>query len=155
MDELKQKLITFHKNCRQFIEGCDKLEEAGLWNKEALGEMEAFYLNDMASVVIRLIALDKNISEKEVKYLKESFGFSYTVDELAIVYENSKENLQEYFDEDLSNAVKYLWELDRELADCYQKLIYLICDIIASSDGIVLTMEKKEIERLMAMCKPQ
>ena len=62
----------------------------GLWDKEALGEMDVFYSNDLTSVIIRLIATDGKITQKEVDFLNETFDFEYTLDELIDVYKQGR-----------------------------------------------------------------
>lgn len=136
-----------------FLTGCDAIEELGLWNKEKLGEMEAFYSNDIVSIIIRLIACDDVISEKEVQYLNETFGFEYTLEELCEVYNSCKDDIvSQSFDENFENGISYMRELNEKLANSYKELLSLICDIIIKSDGIVSESELLELNKLKEMC---
>lgn len=133
--------------------GCDSIEEMGDWNKETLGEMDVFYSNDLSSVIIRLIASDGKISEKEVHYLNETFGFEYTIEELIDVYNNCKEDIGRSFDEDFANGISYMRKINSKLADAYKELLSLVCTIIVESDGIIAKSEIEEIKRLKIMCE--
>ena len=66
MSNLENYTQSFRMKYESFLTGCDAMEELGLWDKENLGEMEGYYVNDMVSVIIRLIATDGRITEKEV-----------------------------------------------------------------------------------------
>lgn len=125
----------------QFLIGCDSIEESGLWDKEQYGEMDVFYSNDMASIIIRLIASDGRITEREVSYLNENFGLDYTLETLTEVYEHSKEAIGASFDEVFENGVALLRSINEKLADAYKELLALVCDIIIASDGIVTPAE--------------
>jgi len=136
-----------------FINGCDSLEDIGLWDKENLGEMEAFYTNDLASIIIRLIATDGYIVQEEVDYFNKTFGFGYSLDKLVELYNDCKENIDEAFDENFENGITYMRKINGKLAEEYKELLYMVCDIIINSDGIVTAEEISEIEKLRDMCK--
>lgn len=147
IDKLTEQFKSLYE---RFLIGCDSIEEIGLWNKEEHGEMDVFYQNDLVSVILRLIASDGNISEKEVEYLNQNFGFGYTADELTDVYENCKEEIECSFDENFANGISYMRTLNTKLADAYKELLGLICDIIVESDNIVSDDETKIINQLKA-----
>ena len=154
MDSLMTKVDSFRTKYEAFITGCDSIEEMGLWDKETLGEMEAFYANDMASIVMRLIATDGIITEREVGYFNQTFDFNYTLDELAEVYDSCKDNIIGHaFDESFENGITYMRKINSKLADAYKELLALICDIIINSDGIVAAAELEEVKGLKAMCE--
>ena len=144
---------SFKMKYESFLTGCDSIEEMGLWDKETLGEMEAFYLNDLTSVIIRLIAADGNISQKEVDYLNEAFGFEYTLDELIAVYEACQEDIGHAFDEQFENGITYMRKINGKMADAYKELLSLICTIIIESDGIVAASELSTVQQLKALCE--
>ena len=148
-----KKIESFQMKFESFLTGCDALEELGMWNKEALGEMDVFYTNDLASVIIRLIATDGKISQKEVEYLNETFGFTYTLDTLTEVYSSCKDTLDHTFDENFENGISYMRAMNEKLADAYKELLVLICQIIMESDGVIAQTEVAEVKRLMAMCE--
>ncbi len=153
MKNLKTYSEEFKFKFEKFLMGCDSIEEMGLWDKDTLGEMDVFYSNDLSSVIIRLIASDGMISEKEVQYLNETFGFEYTLDELTDVYDSCKEDIGHSFDEEFENGISYMRKLNGKLADAYKELLALICDIIVESDGVISETEIEEVKNLKAMCE--
>ena len=152
MKNIDTYVETFKFNHEAFINGCDSLEELGLWDKDALGEMDAFYSNDLTSVIIRLIATDGRVTQREVDYLNATFGFEYTLDGLTEVYESCKDDIGRSFDENFENGITYMRKINSNLADAYKGLLALICDIIIESDGIVARAELDEVKRLKALC---
>lgn len=153
MKNIETYTDSFKMKYEAFINGCDSIEEIEQWDKEALGEMDVFYTNDLTSVIIRLIAVDGNISQKEVDYLNKAFGFEYTLDELVEVYENCIDNIDEAFDENFENGITYMRKINGKLADAYKELLYMICDIIINSDEVVSSAEIDEVKRLKEMCE--
>ena len=141
----------FNLKHEQFIIGCDAIEEAGLWDKEAYGEMEAFYSADMACIIIRLIAADGRITDKEVDYLNENFGFDYDLVTLIHAYESSKEVLGEAFDEFFVKGIELLESINAGMAKAYRALLSLACDIIIASHVVVTSAEIKELERVKSL----
>ncbi len=153
MKNLKTYSEEFKFKFEKFLMGCDSIEEMGLWDKDTLGEMDVFYSNDLSSVIIRLIASDGMISEKEVQYLNETFGFEYTLDELTDVYDSCKEDIGHSFDEEFENGISYMRKINSKLADAYKELLSLVCDIIVESDGVISDVEIEEVKNLKAMCE--
>lgn len=153
MENIKYYVDSFKTKFEAFLIGCDSIEEIELWDKEALGEMDAFYTNDMVGVIIRLIAADGDISQRETAYLNESFGFEYTVEELRNAYESTRECLDESFDESFENGISYMRRINSGLADAYKELLVLICEIIIHSDGAIDFAELEEVERLKSLCE--
>lgn len=153
MKNIEFYVESFKTKYEAFLIGCDSIEEMELWDKEALGEMDAFYTNDMVGVIIRLIASDGDITLKETRYLNETFGFDYTVEELRNAYEGSRECLDESFDESFENGISYMRRINSKLADAYKELLVLICDIITHSDGSIDFAELEEVERLKKLCE--
>ena len=153
MKAIELYVESFKTKYEAFLTGCDSIEELDLWDKEANGEMEAFYANDLAGVIIRLIAADGKITAREVDYLNETFGFEYTLEEMKEVYRASKDTIEENFDENFENGISYMRKINDKLADAYKELLALICRIIIESDGIVAEAEIAEVERLKALCE--
>ena len=153
MKNIEMYIDSFKTKYELFLIGCDSMEEMGLWDKETLGEMEAFYFNDLTGVIIRLIAADGNIAQKEVDYLNETFGFDYTLEGLVYVYNSCKDNINQAFDENFENGITYMRKINTKLADAYKELLYLICEIIINSDGMITQEETVEIEKLKNICK--
>ncbi len=144
MEEFKTKY-------ERFLIGCDALEDLNLWDKEEHGEMDVFYQNDLVSVILRLIAVDGEISEKEAEYLNKTFGFEFSADELADIYESCKEEVSHSFDEQFENGITYMRSINEKLADAYKELLELICDIIIESDGVIAPEEIEEAKKLKAL----
>ena len=152
MNNAARYIDSFKMKHEAFLVGCDAIEEMGLWNKEAYGEMDVFYSNDLVSVIIRLIATDGKISQKEVDYLNETFDFEYTLEELTEVYENCLEDIDHAFDENFENGITYMRRINAKLADAYKELLSLICTIIIESDEVVAEAELAEVRRFKTLC---
>lgn len=153
MGNINNIIDSFKMKYESFLIGCDSIEEMGLWDKEAHGEMYAFYSNDLASVIIRLIATDGKITQKEVEYLNGTFDFEYTLEELIDVYNACKDDIGQAFDENFENGITYMRKINAKLADAYKELLSLICEIIIESDGVITESEISEVKRLKAMCE--
>ena len=104
MDRLNALSESFKTKYERFLIGCDSIEELDQWDKEANGEMDVYYSNDIVSVIIRLIAADGSFSERETDYLNEFFGFDYTTEELKNIYDDCGEAIESLFDEDLGSG---------------------------------------------------
>lgn len=141
----------FKSKYEGFLIGCDAVEELNLWNKEEHGEMDVFYQNDLFSVILRLIAVDGLITNKEAEYLNKNFGFDFTAEELAEVYENCLEEVSRSFDEQFENGVTVMRAINAKLADAYKELLELICDIIIESDDVIDPAEIEEAKKLKAL----
>lgn len=153
MKNVEMYIDSFKMKHESFLIGCDSIEEMGLWDKEALGEMDVFYSNDLTSVIIRLIATDGKITQKEADFLNETFDFEYTLDELIDVYNSCKDDIGHAFDENFENGITYMRKINAKLADAYKELLSLICEIIIESDGVIAESEIAEVKRLKAMCE--
>lgn len=153
MKNIEQSVENFKFKHELFINGCDSIEEAHQWDVERLGDMDAFYTNDLASIIIRLVAVDGSISQKEVDYTNETFGFSYTLEELTEVYNSCIDDIDQSFDENFHNGISYMRKINSKLADAYKELLCLICDIIIESDGVVTPEEADEVRRLKKLCE--
>ena len=125
----------------KFINACDSFEEIDKWDKDENGEMDIFYENDLISIILRLVAADGEISDKEVEYLNKSFGFDYTAESLKEAYENCREEIGAPFDEMFKKGVELLRSVSEKLADLYLELLGIICDIIILSDGFIAQSE--------------
>lgn len=153
MKNVDMYIDSFKMKYESFLIGCDSIEKMGLWDKEAHGEMDAFYSNDLTSVIIRLIATDGKITQKEVDYLNETFDFEYSLEELIDVYNACRDDIGQAFDENFENGITYMRKINAKLADAYKELLSLICEIIIESDGVIAESEVSEVKRLKAMCE--
>ena len=153
MKNIDMYVENFKARHEMFINACDSMEVLGLWDKEKLGEMDTFYSTDLASIIIRIIASDGKITDKEVKYLNKTFDFKYTLHELIEVYNSCKDDIGHSFDESFENGITHMRKINEKLADEYKELLFLVCDIIIESDGIISEAEIEEVKRLKEICK--
>lgn len=138
----------FKTKYERFLIGCDALEDLNLWDKDEYGEMDVFYQNDLVSVILRLIAVDGEISDKETEYLNRNFGFEDTTEELIDIYESCEEEVSHSFDEQFENGITLMRSINEKLADAYKELLNLICEIIIESDDVIAPEEIKEAKKL-------
>ena len=153
MSKLAEYSESFKLKYEKFLIGCDSLEEMGLWDKEAFGEMDAFYSTDLVSVIIRLIAADGAISQAEVAYINDIFGFTYTVEELKNLYDECGEAIESLYEEGMASCLSVMKEINERLAAAYQELLSLICDIVMESDGVIAAPELEMARKLKALGK--
>lgn len=140
----------FRSLYESFRTGCDSLEEMGLWDKESLGEMEVFYLNDLTAVILRLIASDGVVSRKEAEFVNLAFDLNYSVSELQAVYENCRDYIGASFEELFAGGVGMLKKINPRLAEAYRRLLSLVCAAVAESDGVVSPQEAAEAAKWQA-----
>ena len=152
MTRLEKLYEEYERDYELFQAGCDTVEEKGLWNKEADGEMEVYFENDLISIVLRLIAVDGEITDKEAEYFNRCFWYNCSTEELKEIYANCKENVGRTFDEQFLQGVQHLSTIDKDLAEAYRRIIVLVCDIIVESDGVVNEKEMGEIKHLRELC---
>ncbi len=153
MTNLESKAEIFRARHEAFILGCDSIEELKLWDKETHGEMDAFYSNDLATVIIKLIGVDGVIDKKEVEYFNKTFGFDYTKEEMIAVYNSCVDDISRFVDESFENGVTLMRKINVKLADAYKALLQLVSEIIIESDGIVAEKELEEVRRFKALCE--
>ena len=153
MEKLEMLTKEFCAKHEEFITRCDAIEDTELWDKAEYGDMDAFYSNDLASVIIRLTAVDGNITYREVEYFNKTFMLDYRFEELKEVYNNCKDTIDHSFDESFKNGITLMRAIDPSLADLYKELLVLVCEIIIESDGYVKESEIEEAKRLKALCE--
>lgn len=141
----------FIERWEKFIVGCDALEESGKWNKSEYGEMEAFYENDMISIILRLIVSDDRITVEEADYLNKMFGFEYTPEELRELYESFAANVGEDPDAMLIEDYDLLKQVSAELATYYRELVSFACGIISESDGALAHYEFRTANHIISL----
>lgn len=149
MEEIKWYAESFRMKLDAFRTGCDAIELQNLWDKARLGEMEVFYESELVAVLLRLIASDGRITQREADVFNDSFGFCYSLPALEEICDSCTINLAQAFDEDLENGVYYLRGIQERLADAYKELLALGCKILIKSDGIVAREELAEVQRLV------
>ena len=151
MGKIDSLTEAFRVQYDRFIIGCDAIEETGAWDKDAFGEMDVFYENDLVSLVLRLIAADGKISGREVDYLNRNFGLDYTVERLAETYDLFRREIGESFDEKFKSDVACMKAINGKLAALYEELLRIICDIVIASDGEISPEEIEEAKRIKAL----
>ena len=151
MSNLASYSDSFKLKYEKFLCGCDSVEEMGLWDKETYGEMDAFYSADLVSVIIRLIAADGAVSQAEVAYINDIFGFAYTVEELQTLYKECEEGIEHIYDEGIAGGYAVMKAINGKLAAAYKELLTLICDIVMASDGVLAAPELDMAQKLKAL----
>lgn len=149
MNKIEALTESFRTRLDSFMIGCDSLEEIDLWDKETYGEMDAYYLNEFISTILRLVAADNNISEDEVDYLNDYFGFEYSLEELQFTYDNCRDEISEAFTERLAEDYRRIQSANSDLAEEFKKLLLTICDVLAESDGAITDEERNELEMIV------
>lgn len=143
VEQLKTYSDSFKIKFEKFLNGCDAVEELEQWDLEENGEMDVFYSADLTSIVVRLIAADGNISQKEVDYLNDFFGFDYTVNELIELYDDCADAIDNLLNDEAENGLNLLRSINERLANAYVDLILTLCDIVIASDDVI---DKAEVE---------
>ena len=151
MGKIDSLTEAFRVQYDRFIQHCDAIEETGAWDKETFGEMDVFYENDLVSLILRLIAADGKISGREVEYFNRNFGFDYTAEQLAEVYDICRGEIGESFDEKFKEDVASMRAINGELAALYEELLRNICDIVIASDGEISPEEIEEARRIKSL----
>ena len=148
MKDLSILTDSFKLKYEKFILGCDSIELDESWDKEANGEMDVFYENEILSVILSLIIADGTIGEAEVRYLNDNFGLSYSVEQLKTVYIALGDEIDAFFERYFKAGYQMLQGIHEKLATAYKELFELICQIIVESDGRVSEEEKQVIAGL-------
>lgn len=148
MNKLDLYTESFKAKYESFLIGCDSIEEIDLWDKDAYGEMDIFYTNDIVSVILRLIAADGDFSEQEAVYVKKFFGLQYSSSELKEIYDECGDAIEKLFDEEIESGIAYLRKINGKLADAYKELLLIACDIIIESDGVIAKAETELARQL-------
>ena len=141
----------FNMRWDKFIVACDALEETGKWNKDEYGEMEAYYENDMISIILRLIVCDDRVTVEEADYLNNIFGFQYTPEELRELYKSFSNAVEGDADAMLIEGYALLKSVSPELAAYYRELVSYACGIISESDGAVAQNEYRTSNHIIAL----
>lgn len=141
----------FKAKYESFLIGCGSVEELGGWDKEAFGEMDVFFENDLMGMILRLIATDGEICGKEVEYVNKNFGFNHTVESLKFAYENCQEMLEDSFDENFKKGYLRMEKINAKLAATYKDLLGTICDIVIASDDEIAPEEIEEAKRIKTL----
>lgn len=151
MDNLQEYMAGFRLNYEKFLVGCDAQETENAWPVDELGEMDVYFANDLACVIIRLIAADGVFADAEVDFLNSALGFDYTVDELKAVYKECGDKITDLFNNELGESVNRLESVNPALAETYKQMMTMIGKIVIESDGIVTEKEKEAAKELISL----
>ena len=109
MKELDISAESFQLNFDKFLMGCEAVGGATLWDADTYGAMEDYYAELLVSILLRTITADGWVSDREVNYLNQLFGFDYDSGELEQVYDGCADMLgSETFDKDLVDGIQRL-----------------------------------------------
>lgn len=147
MNQLQELSDAFKLQYEKFVNGCAAVEEQGLWNDARYDSMEAYYYNDIMCVILCLISADGTFSDTEADYVNNCFGFTYTADELQEMYGTEGSSIRSMLSDEVPAGFRLLKSINEKLAAHYRDMLFLICDMIAESDGIK-PAESREIESL-------
>ncbi|MCR4644782.1 MAG: TerB family tellurite resistance protein [Oscillospiraceae bacterium] len=152
MSKIQEYAESFKLKYERFLIGCDAVQEEGDWSTENLGDMGAYYTRELLIMILRIITADGWVSQKEVDYLNEFFGFTYTQKELDKALDGLDSPLHSASNEKvIIDSMKLLRSINPRLAASFRELVLLSCGIMSMSDGIVTDEEKEEIAKLRAL----
>ena len=143
----RERVARIQSLWTSFLDACDE-QEVDSWDKDELGEMDAYYANEALSVAIHLIATDGVFGDDEVECLNAIFDYDYSVETLEETYENVDVYIDAMFDEELDDGILLLRGCNDDLADAYQDILCEICDAIIESDGDITRKERDEAREL-------
>ena len=149
MSSAKEYIDDFKANYEQFMLSCDAVEEEGKWPKDELGEMNAYFMNDFACVIIRLVAADGKIDEEELAFLNDALGFDYKAEELEELYKNDGDRIDAYFETELDDSLAMIKGINEKLAESFKNLLVMVGKIVVESDGVVTEEEKGAAQKLI------
>ncbi|MBR3630480.1 MAG: hypothetical protein IKN55_08435 [Oscillospiraceae bacterium] len=149
MHTIQEYAESFKLKYERFLIGCDAVQEEGNWSTQNLGDMGAYYTRELLILILRIITADGWVAQKEVDYLNEFFGFTYTRPELDQALEGLEDRLRSRSAEkSITDSVKLLHGINPRLAGAFRELVSLSCTIMSLSDGFVTKEERLEIAKL-------
>lgn len=149
MSNAKEYIDDFKANYDQFMMSCDAIEEEGKWPLDEMGEMNAYFMNDFACVIIKLVAADGKIDEEELAFLNDALGFEYKAEELEELYKNDGDRIDAYFETELDDSLAVIRGINEKMAESYKNLLVLVGNIVIQSDNNVTEEEKAAAQKLI------
>ena len=149
MSNAKEYIDDFKANYDQFMMSCDAIEEEGKWPLDELGEMNAYFMNDFACVIIKLVAADGKIDEEELAFLNDALGFEYKAEELEELYKNDGDRIDAYFETELDDSLAVIRGINEKMAESYKNLLVMVGNIVIQSDNNVTEEEKAAAQKLI------
>ena len=150
MNKLQEMSDQFKFMYDKFLHGCDAIEAEGSWDTISSGQMEAYYFNDIMCVILHLISADGSFTQKEAEYVNQIFGFTYSPDEMKELYRTEGKDIRSMIKEEVPSGYKRMKLINAGLAEHYKEMLFLACDIVAESDGIVQPPEAEVIRGIKA-----
>lgn len=149
MSNAKEYIDDFKANYDQFMMSCDAIEEEGKWPLDEMGEMNAYFMNDFACVIIKLVAADGKIDEEELAFLNDALGFEYKAEELEELYKNDGDRIDAYFETELDDSLAVIRGINEKMAESYKNLLVMVGNIVIQSDNNVTEEEKAAAQKLI------
>ena len=149
MSNAKEYIDDFKANYEHFMLSCDAVEEEGKWPLDELGEMNAYFMNDFACVIIKLVTADGKIDEEELAFLNDALGFEYKAKELEELYKNDGDRIDAYFETELDDSLAMIRGINEKLAESYKALLVMLGKIVVESDDNVTEEEKAAAQKLI------
>lgn len=149
MSNAKEYIDDFKANYDQFMMSCDAIEEEGKWPLDELGEMNAYFMNDFACVIIKLVAADGKIDDEELAFLNDALGFEYKAEELEELYKNDGDRIDAYFETELDDSLAVIRGINEKMAESYKNLLVMVGNIVIQSDNNVTEEEKAAAQKLI------
>ena len=149
MSNAKEYIDDFKANYDQFMMSCDAIEEEGKWPLDELGEMNSYFMNDFACVIIKLVAADGKIDEEELAFLNDALGFEYKAEELEELYKNDGDRIDAYFETELDDSLAVIRGINEKMAESYKNLLVMVGNIVIQSDNNVTEEEKAAAQKLI------
>lgn len=150
MSDLQKDFESFKISYEKFVIACDATEEQGLWPVDRLGEMEAWFTNDISCLITALTAADGVFHAEEAAYLNDALEFNYSPEDLKALYDELGPELETYLERAIPESVKILEGINEKLAEEYGNMLRTVADFIIESDGVTAEAEIKAAERLLA-----
>ncbi len=140
---------AFKLQYEKFLCGCDALEEQGLWDKAAFGDMEAYFFTDIMSVILHLISTDGRFTEEEAEFVRDAFGFNYSVKDLEEIYRTNGENITQFFRESVPRGYREIKAINPKLGEHYKTMLMNACELATACDHKT-DVEQQRIDALKA-----
>lgn len=153
-EQIVALIKRFNQRYKRFSVRCGELESQGKWHKETYGGMQAFYQNNLFSLVFRLVVSDRKITDEEAKCLNRLFDFKYSAEKLAELYNATYDHFEEPFRKRVRRGYNKLQKISKRMAASYLALLNLICKIVMESDGTIESEELKEVKRITRLFTP-
>jgi tellurite resistance protein len=141
-------LSHFCEDFDQFLVRCHDLEMSGKWSVSKYGLMSTYFESDLFAVLLQLMSADGVFERAEADVINQMFSTEYSARDLSKFYKSLGPVVNDYVDEEATDAMALLSEIDPELRDDYRKLMLDACNIISMSDGVAEGEERALIEKL-------